>query len=100
MELLTLIEQVVKEGYSVDISLNKKTFEEGCYVQKPKGKLVPIESELANVKTHKPSRFVSCRITVGPITEDLLGVWKLCGRSVEDDKLRCQPVDIAWSKYS
>lgn len=98
MKVLTLIEQVVKEGYSVDISLNKESFEEDCYVQKPKGELVPIDSELANVTAYRPSKFVSCRIAVGPITEDLLGEWKLCGRSVEDDKMRCQPVVIAYSK--
>ncbi|CAD0204884.1 unnamed protein product [Chrysodeixis includens] len=96
-KVLTLIEQVVKEGYYVDISLNKQSFEEKCYIRKPKGQLVSTLSELTNVKTHKPSKFVSCRVTVGPITEDLLGEWNLCGRSVEDEKLRCQPVEIAWN---
>lgn len=58
-------------------------------------------STIENVKFHKNSYFVSCRITVGPMIEDLLGNWTVCGKYTEDNKEyeRCQSARIYWSKF-
>lgn len=59
------------------------------------------EKEANGFVVHDPSEFVSCRITVGSMTEDLLGDWSLCGihKNNDEEVTRCQLVKITWRKF-
>lgn len=97
---LSMINHFTRTGLSIDISLDKQSFEEECYVEPPNGELTKANSlNMEYVTVQKSSNFVSCRITLGPMSESLLGNWRLCGKSTETDEMRCQPANIVWSKF-
>lgn len=94
------ISHIVSRNSFVDVSLNRESFEEKCYVQPPYGQLT--ESDIfakEGVKVQNNSYFVSCRITIGPMTEELLGYWRLCGKSTTTGQVRCQPISIIWGEF-
>lgn len=96
---LTEIRHATRPGMLIDISLDKKTFVEECYVQAPEGELKKVEDfQMSNVKVQESSNYVSCRITLGPMSDSLLGLWRLCGKSKQNHEMRCQPAMVFWSK--
>ncbi|KAJ8711830.1 hypothetical protein PYW08_008784 [Mythimna loreyi] len=95
---LTLIRHATRTGVSIDISLDKKSFDEDCYIRPPNGVLTKAEHFVKeDVKVQSSSNFVSCRITLGPMSENLLGTWSLCGKSKLNEEMRCQPAEIFWN---
>ncbi|XP_075984702.1 uncharacterized protein LOC142982192 isoform X2 [Anticarsia gemmatalis] len=95
--LLNTIQHFTRQDVTIDISLPKKDSEEDCYIRPPNGRMtIADELQIAGVEVRSKSNFVSCRITIGPMSDSLLGSWRLCGKSEANDEIRCQPVDIAW----
>ncbi|KAJ8709262.1 hypothetical protein PYW07_009088 [Mythimna separata] len=98
---LSMIRHATSTGASIDISLDKKPFDEECYVRAPNGVLTKAEDfVMDDVVVRSSSHYVSCRITLGPMSERLLGTWNLCGQSKEDQELRCQPAEVVWNSNS
>ncbi|CAH0677897.1 unnamed protein product [Spodoptera exigua] len=95
--MLSAIQHFVREEDAIDISLDTSVGEEDCYVKAPGGELTKTTSEfdMEGVVVQTSSLHVSCRITIGPIYENLLGTWLLCGES--NNEMRCQPVTISWN---
>uniref|UniRef100_A0A2A4J868 Immunoglobulin domain-containing protein n=1 Tax=Heliothis virescens TaxID=7102 RepID=A0A2A4J868_HELVI len=95
---LSKINHYTREGLEIDISLDNTVSDEECYIQPPGGSLVKSESfQMEHVTVQKKSNYVSCRITIGPMTGSLLGEWRLCGKPTGKDEMRCQQADIVWN---
>ncbi|CAB3233331.1 unnamed protein product [Arctia plantaginis] len=91
------ISHTVRRNSFIDITLNTESFEEKCYVRPPDGQLTQTDKfAMEGVQVRHKSNFVSCRITIGPMIEDLLGNWELCGKSTTTEEMRCQPINIIW----
>lgn len=96
---LSQINHFTRKHANIDISLNKETFEEECYIRPPGSDMYHVDLlEMEGVTVQSQSNFVSCRVTIGPMTEHLLGRWTLCGKSILTEATRCQPVEIKWGK--
>ncbi|CAB3233332.1 unnamed protein product [Arctia plantaginis] len=81
----------------VDISLDRKSFIEVCYIQPPNGTIVEASLfKVEGVTVQHRTDYVSCRITIGPLDDGLVGRWSLCGMSENNGEMRCQPVTITW----
>ncbi|XP_022815519.1 uncharacterized protein LOC111348841 [Spodoptera litura] len=95
--MLDTIQHFVREEDVIDVSLDTSAGEEDCYVRAPGGELTKVaqDFEMDSVIVQASSLLVSCRITIGPINENTLGGWLLCGETNND--MRCQPVTIAWN---
>ncbi|KOB77916.1 Endonuclease MutS2 [Operophtera brumata] len=103
IEWLTPIEFPTRTGQNIDISLRKTTNAEDCYVRKPGGTdVMTTNANIEGVTIHSSSDFVSCRITIGPMDESLLGDWALCGKRADNngEQDRCQLVRISWNNIA
>lgn len=91
-----------RTGQNVEISLSKKEFTEDCYILKNDGeKVKTTDTNIEGVRAHDSSEYVSCRITIGPMDESLLGEWSLCGKRTDNNEEpdRCQLTTITWRKF-
>ncbi|XP_052754060.1 uncharacterized protein LOC128201355 [Galleria mellonella] len=98
-DILHEIVHRTKRDANIDISLSKISHEETCNIITPNGETVLAENvNIPGVTVRNSSYFVSCRITIGPINESLLGNWSLCGeyKDKNEPHKRCQPVSISW----
>lgn len=99
---MKIIEFPTRVGQNIDISLSKTAYPEDCYIQNPKGYIVTAaDANIDGVTVHGSSDFVSCRVTIGPMDDTLLGDWALCGKRTDnsEERDRCQPVRITWRKF-
>lgn len=100
---LPALEYLTNIGAMVDLSLdNIHKQVESCRLLSPDGQfhILNGELEIPGVTIHESSKFVSCRVTIGPMTEELLGTWTLIEHDV-DQTHRRQAALFAWaSKYS
>ncbi|XP_047034599.1 uncharacterized protein LOC124640740 [Helicoverpa zea] len=98
IHFLSKINHFTREGLVIDVSLDNTVSDEECYIRPPGGSLVKSESfQMENVTVQKKSNFVSCRISIGPMTQNLLGEWSLCGKPAGKDEMRCQQAEIVWN---
>lgn len=100
---LSPISHITYLGASVDISLGKLSHKEECSIRTPDDITVPLDliDTITGVVAHGSSHFVSCRVTVGPVTNSSIGDWVLCGEYIEEgvEHKRCQRVTISWCEY-
>ncbi|KAI8437426.1 hypothetical protein MSG28_011749 [Choristoneura fumiferana] len=95
---LPVLQHVTNVGGFFDLSLNQTGVTGNCLLKIPSGQ----EYTLANANTldgitaHQSSKFVSCRVVIGPMTEQLIGDWTLI-QQFNDPHLREQPATIAWA---
>ncbi|KOB77914.1 Uncharacterized protein OBRU01_03354 [Operophtera brumata] len=97
---LTPIDFPTRTDQNIDISLSKTSYSEDCYVRKPGGSdVMTTSANIEGVTIYSSSDFVSCRITIGPMDESLLGDWALCGKRADNngEQDRCQLVRITWN---
>ncbi|XP_037303325.1 uncharacterized protein LOC115453331 [Manduca sexta] len=96
-EWLPNIELVARTGQLIDITLNNMKQDERCFFDNPRGERGSEETGMSGVRIHESSRYVSCRITIGPMEQSLIGNWTLCGNYGPGNSYeRCQAVNIAW----
>lgn len=85
-------------GGFVDLNLNQTGVGGGCSLTTPDGQehTLGATTSIPGVTIRPNSKFVSCRVTIGPMTEALLGDWVLTLLG-SDQTRRTQPMTIAWA---
>lgn len=96
---LSPINYVTRIGLEITVTLSKQAHSEECYLRTPEGNTLIQSTE--GVNFYDSSDFVSCRVVIGPMDQNLLGKWALCGKYIENNVKheRCQTANINWSKY-
>ncbi|KAJ2954850.1 hypothetical protein O0L34_g3167 [Tuta absoluta] len=88
-------------GSNITIALSRQNFEEDYLLLTPQGQTINLEaSTLTGVRFYpERSNFISGRVVIGPMTEDLLGIWNFCARHPKGSNAheRCQPANITWA---
>ncbi|KAI5645815.1 hypothetical protein NE865_02085 [Phthorimaea operculella] len=96
-----MISHGTRLGSNITITLSRQNFEEDYLLLSPRGQTINLEATTVNGVTFYPQRtnFVSGRVVIGPMTEDLLGIWNFCARHPKGSNAheRCQPANITWA---
>ncbi|XP_047990857.1 uncharacterized protein LOC125229941 isoform X2 [Leguminivora glycinivorella] len=93
------LEYLTNVGALVDLSLNNMNSPvQSCALLTPDGKYheLTADSNINGVTVHGPNKFVSCRVTIGPMTEQMLGTWTLVENGA-DGRHRRQAALFSWA---
>ncbi|XP_061726864.1 uncharacterized protein LOC133532279 [Cydia pomonella] len=95
---LPTLQHVAHEGHFIDLALNQTGQTGNCLLRVPSGHEYTLTTagSLDGITAHEQSKFVSCRVVIGPITETLIGDWVLI-QQFTDPHLREQPATISWA---
>lgn len=97
--ILQQINHVTRIGAFLEISLSKTDEKEECFLTTPNEKTVALSNvQVPGVEMQSSSSFVNCRVKIGPMEQNMIGIWSLCGRRGEHSE-RCQPANVTWCKF-